>query len=115
MTHDGDDSLRGAPAQDTAADTAASAELAVAAARDAGETAAAEEAPTCDHNWRLCPFYCRGCNTTFAISDEPVAWRRRVRAFQGNVEPVEPGDFNHWTLITELAAWSESEDPPLWP
>ena len=78
---------------------------------------AAEEAPTCDHNWRRCPFYCPACDTTFLVKDEPVAWRGGVYQLEGDeVEAVTnkterpPGQ-----LITELAGWGEGEDPPTWP
>ena len=103
MTHDGDDSLRGPPTE---------------------ATAPAEEAapPTCDHNWRLCPFYCPHCETTYVISDEPVAWRRRVRTFEGDrvgdlVGDTRPAqsDIELGVMLTELAGWSEGEDPPPWP
>ena len=95
------------------AEDAAAAEMAGAAARGADQAPAEEAAPaTCDHNWRLCPFYCPSCDTTYAISDEPVAWRRRVRTFQGD---VTPGRVALGVMLTELASWSEGEDPPSWP
>ena len=89
------------------------------AAAMASDEASAEEAapPTCDHNWQRCPFYCEGCDKTFAIFDEPVAWRRRVRSFEGD-QKIVPGEDNYdgdGHLITELAGWSEGEDPPTWP
>ena len=91
------------------ADAAAAAEMAGAAAEEA--------APTCDHNWRLCPFYCPACDTTFAISDDPVAWRRRIYAYKGahgsaaaNNKVAVPWSDGH--VVTELASWSEGEDPP---
>ena len=88
----------------------------------AEDTAPAEEAApaTCAHNWRLCPFYCPHCDTTYVISDEPVAWRRRVRTFQGDqvdpeVEDKRDAHNEFGVLLTELASWSEGEDPPSWP
>ena len=85
------------------ADAAAAAEMAGAAAEEA--------APTCDHNWRRCPFYCPACDTTFAISDDPVAFRRRVNRFEGDQNKVAvPWSDGH--VVTELASWSEGEDPP---
>ena len=106
---------------DTSDGAAAGAEMAVEAARDA-EAAPVEEAapPTCDHNWQRCPFYCPACDKTFVISDEPVAWRRRVRVFKGDQvdlggEDERDADNESGVLLTELAGWSDGEDPPPWP
>ena len=84
------------------------------AAAMASDEAPTEEAapPTCDHSWRRCPFYCPACEMTFVIRDTVVAFQRRVYSFKGETLPLSNSDQH---LVTELAGWSEGEDPPTWP